>query len=376
MHLTSAQRLKFQLFEHGLKITETARARLLEAAGSERLSSADFASTTGIILQLDDNVWVNAPINDHNANFVGDSPFVFDQVGGVFVVRGAGLESQAKYWPQPSFHKAIRPDSSGRPFTDYVVTHGDRARLSPIHGCGMACTFCDVPYAIKYGMKVVPTMVDAVRLALEDPVQPARHLLISGGTPRVADIGWLKEVYRTILETFPTTDIDIMMVPTGDLLDVDELKLQGVHQLSVNLELFSNSAARRFMPQKHRQGREHYLGFIERAAAKLGPGRVRSMLMVGLEPAEETLDGVKAIAERGGVPVLSPFRPDPSTPLRSMLPPGADLLEAVFLRASEIVARLGSKLGPSCIPCSHNTLTLAARTEGLADYTYPLPHLI
>jgi hypothetical protein len=86
--------------------------------------------------------------------------------------------------------------------------------------------------------------------------------------------------------------------------------------------------------------------------------------MVGLEPIESTLEGVAAIARRGAVPVLSPFRPDPSTPLRNFPPPTADDLERVFLEATEIVHSLGARLGPHCSPCSHNTLASGRRTIG------------
>ncbi|MBQ0944021.1 hypothetical protein KAK07_11815 [Ideonella sp. 4Y16] len=374
MQLTSAQRLKFQLFEHGLSITRDALQALKQAAAGQALSSDDFASTSGIILRLEDNVWVNAPVSIFNPNFVVNSPYLLEHGNDGFVVRGNGLESRAKYWPQPKFHSQVGAD--GLPLTNYVVTHGDRARLSPIHGCGMVCKFCDVPYGVRYGKKPIPAMVDAVGRAIADPLQPARHLLISGGTPRSADIGWLKEVYRAILTSFPSIDIDIMMVPVDDLLNVEELGLMGVHQLSINLELFSDYAARRFMPQKFRQGRNHYLNFIENSATALGAGRVRSMLMVGLEPPEETLHGVQAIVERGGVPVLSPFRPDPTTPLKAMPPPSADLMQSVFLSAMEIVDKGSAHLGPSCVPCTHNTLTLASTSQGSGHHSHGQPFLV
>jgi len=377
MTLTDAQRLKFQLFAHGLSITQDALRALKKAAGGQSLSSDDFASTSGIILRLEDEVWVNAPVSIYNPNFVVNSPYLLDHGQDGFVVRGEGLESRAQYWPQPAYHS--QAGSDGLPLTNYVVTHGDRARLSPIHGCGMVCTFCDVPYGVRYGTKAIPAMVEAVGRAVADPLQPARHLLISGGTPRSADIGWLKDVYRAILTSYPSIDIDIMMVPVDDLLNIDELGLLGVHQLSINLELFSDDAARRFMPQKYRQGRNHYLDFIERSAVRLGAGRVRSMLMVGLEPPEETLLGVQAIVERGGVPVLSPFRPDPTTPLRSMAPPSAELMQSVFLSASEIVSKANARLGPSCVTCSHNTLTLvdvADIADGSKHHDHKLPYLV
>lgn len=372
MFHSDAQQLKFRLFADGLTLSPAAHKALIDFADGQQLSSNDYASTSGIILLLDNNVWVNAPIVQFNPNFVADSPNILDHTAGGFVVRGDGLESSAKYWLQPSFHG--KAHGGLRPLTDYVVTHGDRARLSPLHGCGMACTFCDVPYGMKYAKKTIDTMVEAVGVALSDSRQPARHLLISGGTPRASDVGWLKDVYRSILTTFPATEVDIMMVPVDDLLDVDELGRLGVHQLSINLELFSDSAARRYMPQKYRQGQQYYLDFIENAAGRLGVGSVRSMLMVGLEPVEDTLRGVRAIVERGGVPVLSPFRPDPSTPLRKMAPPDFEALAHVFFEAGEIASKAGIALGPSCVPCSHNTLTLPDWSG--EDHHHPVMRLV
>ena len=254
--------------------------------------------------------------------------------GGGFTIRGEGLSSQAQFWPQPQYHGDV--GVTGRALNDFVVTHGDRVRLSPLQGCAIVCKFCDVPYGSRYALKPIEGMVDGIRRALADPRQPARHVLISGGTPRPQDVPWLRDVYAAMLSTFSTIEIDIMMVPVPGLLDIDELHRLGVREFSINIELFSDDVARVLMPQKHRQGREAYLDFIERAASIMGAGRARSMLMVGLEPIEQTLLGVEAIIDRGGTPVLSPFRPDPSTPLASLPPPSAEVLEETFLRASEI----------------------------------------
>ena len=83
-----------------------------------------------------------------------------------------------------------------------------------------------------------------------------------------------------------------------------------------------------------------------------------------------TLAGVGAIAERGGVPVLSPFRPDPATPLRDRKPSGAAELEQTYLRAVDVAASRGGVLGPDCAPCTHNTLSFV--TPG-SPYRYHRP---
>ena len=363
MGRSDAERLKFQLFAHGMTIAQTARQAIAERLGDTPLSSADFASTSGIILRLDDAVWVNAPLSTFNPNFVGESPYILERVGDEFVVSGLGLASRACLWLQPAYHGAT--NSSGRRLNDFVVTHGDRVRLSPVQGCGMVCTFCDVPYGDRYGIKPVDEMLGALSAALRDPAQPVRHVLVSGGTPKSGDVPWLRDVYRAVLTAFPEVPVDIMMTPVPGLLEVLELRDLGVNELSINLELFSDDAARRLMPQKYRAGRAQYLAFIANAAGVLGLGRVRSMLMVGLEPSDQTLLGVRAIVEHGGVPVLSPFRPDPQTPLASTSPPSAAQLEDIFDRAEEIVTGAGLRLGPSCLPCTHNTLTLGTHDSWL-----------
>jgi Radical SAM superfamily len=371
--LSVAQRLKFQLLAEGIEISRLARKALHEAASQSDLTPADYASTTGLILQLDDDVWVNAPINDYNPNFVSDSRFVLDYGADGFWVHGAGLASPATYWPPPGYHG--RAERFG-PLNNFVVTHGDRARLSPVRGCAMTCTFCNIPYDDPldvYGTKPVDALIEAARTAVRDPRQPAHHMLISGGTPKRPDFGFMQEVYRRALIEFPDTPVDIMMVPLPGLFDLPLLDKLGLNEISINIEVFSEARAKEVMRHKYNQGLDFYLDFIEQAAETLGPGRVRSMLMVGLEPMEMTLAGVAAIAERGGVPVLSPFRPDPATPLRDRKPSGAAELEQTYLRAMDIAASRGAVLGPDCPPCTHNTLSFV--TPGAA-YRYPRPVMV
>ena len=103
---------------------------------------------------------------------------------------------------------------------------------------------------------------------------------------------------------------------------------------------------------------KRYLDFIEGAVPVFGEGKVRSLLMAGVESLEDTLRGVEALAERGCDPVLSPFSTDPSTPMKDKKPPTAEFLAELYERARDIVEKHPNvKMGPRCIPCMHNTLT-------------------
>ena len=373
--LTDAERLKFGLLADGLAMTDEATAYITAHNGDRPLTPADYASTSGVILVLDGDVWVNAPIAAHNANFVVSPPYRLVRDGGGLAVEGQGLSARASFWLPPRFHG--RRNADGEEYNSYAFTHTDRVRVSPIEGCAFTCTFCDLPYEFRYRAKSVAGLVDVVDVAMTDAVQPAHHILISGGTPRPADYPYVRKVYEAVITGFRGTPVDIMMVPIEEVMDLPWLASLGVAEISVNLELWAEREARVRMPRKYKQGRDHYLSYLSRAASELGGERVRSMLMAGLEPLEDTLAGVEAIASRGCVPVLSPFRPDPSTPLRNHPVPSASFLTEAYLGAREITQRLGVPLGPSCIPCAHNTLTLpSTHGNGDASRSYGQPHVV
>jgi hypothetical protein len=370
--LTVAERWKLLILAEGLRMTDRARRHLDERNDHRALTPADYASTSGLIVVVDGDVWVNAPTVDHNSGFVvGPSIDLDVDDDGALSIGTKQERLPARVWLPPAYHGA--DNEQGEPYNSYAFTHADRVRISPIEGCSMTCKFCDLPYEFRYRTKRIEGLVDAVAVAVADPLQPAHHVLISGGTPKDADIGYVRDCYEAVVRSHPNLPVDVMMVPIADLMDPVWLHTVGVKEISVNLEIFDLDLARRLMRQKAKQGRDHYLTYLETAAGIFPAGHVRSMLMVGLEPLETTLAGVRAIAERGAVPVLSPFRPDPATPLRDEQPPTAAALERAYLEAREIVADVGGTLGPSCIPCTHNTLTFSTSGSGFASRSFGEP---
>jgi hypothetical protein len=375
MRLTDAERLKFHLLERGLEIGSEAAAYIDSHNGHRPLTPADYASTSGIILKLSGDVWVNAPIEQYNPNFVHNTEFRLCADGEGLWVEGNGLSSRAWFCLPPQFHGLSDPD--GTPYTSLGFAHADRLRVSPIEGCAFTCTFCDLPYEFRYRAKSVGQLVDLVNVALNDPVQPVAHILISGGTPRPEHYSYVRAVYKTIITQFPNVAVDIMMVPLADVMDPMWLDGLGVNEVSVNIEVWSDEVARRVMPRKYKQGRDHYLDYLSAAASVMGGRRVRSMFMLGLEPLESTLEGVTEVASRGCTPVLSPFRPDPLTPLRDWPVPSAGLMLEAYLAAREITEKHKVPLGPACLPCAHNTLTLPANHgNGDASISYGAPHAV
>jgi hypothetical protein len=351
--------LKIDLMTEGMRVSPEVWDYVGQTYGSEAVTTGDYATTGGVILRLASDVYVNAPFQGSNPNFVNITRrrLAVDESG--LILRGKGIEHPVEFVPVASYHDL--PSSHGGLQRDYAVTHGDRVRLSPVVGCSIACDFCDIPDVTpEYGgVKPPPAFVEATQLALDDAVQPAEHILISGGTPRKVDYQAELDVYAAVAEAFPTVPLDIMMVPMPGLIEPANLKAMGVDTLCLNLELSNADIAAQHMNNKLKASRRFYYERIAEAVEVFGLGSVRSLLLVGLEPLEDTLSGVRALAELGCDPVLSPFRPDPNTPLKDTPPASKTLLHEVYKRSREIVDQYpGVLLGPRCITCQHNTLTV------------------
>jgi hypothetical protein len=359
--LSKLELLKIDLMTHGMGVSERAKQNLTQD-GKIPLSLFEYATTSGIPIKIQgSDIYVNSPFAEE---FCQDANWQLDSRDGEFFIARDGEEQRVEPIPLPSYFDQKNP--RGQEWGWFAMSHTDRVRISPIAGCSFACQFCDLSRTYEYQKKSVDDLIESVQVALSDPVLPARHVLISGGNPKPQDESYMDEVYEGVTNAFDVP-VDIMMVPRRDVGYVDKLYSWGVNELSVNLELFNPQIADRMVVGKNKIGREGYFRFLERAVEVYGRNKVRSILLVGLEPLEDTLRGVEALAQRGVSPVLSPFRPSPKTPLAHLSPPTTQQLAEVYERSREITEKHGIKLGPSCIPCHHNTLTFP---DGSDFYKY------
>lgn len=284
----------------------------------------------------------------------------------------------ARVLPLPGYLAAV--DAKGHRVADTTMSHADRIRVSPIVGCAYDCRFCDLAQ-VRYRPRPAEQILDAIDIALLDTQLPARHLLISGGSPARGERhqAYFEEVSTQITRHVRSAaarqgrapfDVDIMMSarPDGPAF-VERMIAEGVTGFSFNVEVYSDEGAREHLTLKHRFARPHLESSIRRAVELLGWGtaRVRSLIIPGLEPPAQTLEGVEWLASMGCSPVLSPFRPARGTALAERAPGSPHGLADVLAGAREIVRRHGVVLGPRCTQCQHNTLSFPWDVERLSD---------
>lgn len=375
--LSAQELLKFRLLANGVRVGPGVSRAWRELFGGP-LTLGEYATTGGVGLILAEDLYVNAPLDDAA---VATLALIDDR----FVVVHGETAAEVGVVPVPAYHTRTQLDlldDSVQPYTNYGVTHTDRCRVSPIAGCAWKCQFCDLPYEFRYRKRHQENLLEVIRAAEGDALSPARHVLISGGTPRAPisaradrparnDEAWIDEVYAFLAQHSPLP-VDVMMPPRRDLRYPAWLRSKGVNMMSINLEISDPVRAREIASAKSRLGRQHTLDYIEAAVEAFGVGFVQSLVVFGsaIEPIASTLRGVQDLVDRGCIPALSPFRPHHLTPLAGA--PAATLEEivAVFMATREICRRAGNQVrpGPRCIACHHNIATVP---DGSAFYAGP-----
>lgn len=359
--------IKVRCLAEGVRVDDAVLG-FIRRLGQETLTVHEYATTAGLTLRLAGDVWLNAPFDEwYCANA---SVELIEQAGTLILRSPAGELPIETFVPLPAYSVTEAPRD--RAWAEVAMSHGDRIRVSPINGCAYDCTFCDLP-ADRYRRRDADVVTAALDAA-DDPLLPARHVLISGGSPGAgaAHRAYFEDACRRVVEAAQARatplPVDIMMSPWPDDPGfVDRMDGAGVHGWSINMEIYGDEPALLHIGRKHRFARPGLEAFIARAVqATGGAGRVRSLLVVGLESLESTLEGVTWLAERGCDPVLSPFRPARRTALAEHDPVDRGLLVEVLAGAREITQRYGVALGPRCLPCQHNTLTFPWDVPALA----------
>lgn len=362
--IAAIEAAKIRALARGVRIEPA----LLERLGGEAgLTVHEYATTGGITLKLPLGVLVNAPFD---APFCATSDLLLRESADGLVLESSSPPIRLpveRVLPLPGYLDAR--DAEGRLVSETTMSHADRIRVSPIEGCAYDCDFCNFA-TMAYRQAPLDQVLAGIDVAIEDQALPAHHLLISGGSPSLGHVAgqeYFEEMCRGVLRHLRDRrapgggpfEVDIMMSARPDGPEfVRAMVDEGVAGFSLNVEVFSDAGAAAHLPLKHRRSREHLGPMIEAAVALMGTesGRVRSLIIPGLEPVADTLAGVEWLASLGCSPVLSPFRPAPDTTLADAAPVSENDLRTVLDGAREIAARYGVPLGPRCVDCGHNTL--------------------
>lgn len=251
--------------------------------------------------------------------------------------------------------------TSGTKVKDICLLATDRVRVQHSTNChftrcGVGCKFCEVEnHEFDFS---VQDIFEAIDLYIDSEYK-FRHFLIGGrsdsSSREIDEILMITEhIYKK--GNWP---IYVMCVPPKKKEDLKRLYDNHVTELALNIEIWDRKLAKKWMPGKSRITRERYIEMLKYAVQLWGArGDVRTAFIVGLEPEHSLFSGIEEVCKLGVAPILSVFRPIPGTEGENLTPPSNEQLLEIYRKAENICEKYGLRLGPSCIPCQNNTLSM------------------
>lgn len=265
--------------------------------------------------------------------------------------------------PQPNF--VGKRTSSGIPFEEIGQFFTDRLSLAIFWSCinatdrSKGCKFCELSEEPYYEPCELDDILEVFEFCQNDTSLNMNHVLISGGTPKKSDWPLVPELIKRIRESNNTIPIYHMSEPNLSLREIELLYNSGLNEIAFNIEIFDREIAMQLMPQKGYIPLSKYEDSLKSAVKLWGRnGSVRSILIVGLEPEKNTLEGVEYLCNLGVMPILSPFRPVPGTKLQNWSPCDGQQLFEIWKQAQSICEKYNQTLGPQCKFCINNTIAM------------------
>lgn len=360
----SMLRLKANLLCLGVKASED----LLSSVDGYFLEH-DFIHGSQIL--LDNNVVVNVPINE---KFVFKySPFELLNRSEEWFIAKDGL-SIMKCKPLLMPHWVSLPLNDSIKIGDIVRPHSNTILFcTPIKKCVFEklnekckfCTFfekCDITdydnlELVKKAFEIIFSQQD----------NGYREVAIGGATPNLKDFGakYYLNVVKIIKEIRPDVEISLEIIPPFDLGLLYEIFSAGVNSIIMNIEIFDETVRQKICPGKSKVPTLHYFRAWEKALSTFGKNKVSSVLIVGLEDKQNTVNGGRKMLEMGVIPTLIPFRPYDLCELRYLPPTLPEYYLSIYRQIfSEI---RGKEVNPlkqpgctHCGGCSLETLIMGA----------------
>lgn len=342
--------IKFALLNHGVTLTKKA-LKLAEQKGNIKKAVFD-----AIDITIFENLKVNVPFS---CNLNTLSPFTIEIIENEFVLLLDEYEISKvtiEFIPENLIHKKT---SKGIPFETIINLATDRIRINPAPICiykkkNIACKFCNLSMQnSNYDFKDIK---ETVNYCLENV--SFRHFLIGGGTYSLNG-GWDLIIRITkYIRSKCSKDIYLMSIPPKDISILEQLKNAGITEVAFNLELFDRQLASRIMPGKGKIPINQYMECFRESVKIWGnSGKVRSLLIYGLDTDDIFLEGIEKLCMIGVEPIISIFRPLKGTDFENHCPPSTSDIFSIYEKCQKIAARYSLCLGPDCPECQNNTLS-------------------
>lgn len=358
--------LKIALLIQGIIIDDSIKRKLREATNN------------AVDLKVDDLI-INSPTN---IKFVEFSPFRLiesDEYHDKYCIKyyDEKLIDNVGVFPTDKNQDLLLSDGKHN-FSEIAYLSTDRLRVHLTNACcfktiskNSGCKFCNIeinnnpnPITENDVSEVVDKYISDEEKNMHSLIK-LRHFLIGGQTLNNCD----KQIVATArqLAEYSFMNTYVMSVPLKNDTVVELIKA-GVSEFAYNIEIFDEKCRLKYMPEKGKITIESYFkalidtkNLLMHYAPTCQKNVVRTMIIVGLEPDNTMLEGIRRVIRSDIEPMLSIFRPLPDTPLENLNAPTIKSIYDLYSVIENIMNEENSSiknLGPECVCCQNNTVSL------------------
>ncbi len=343
---------KISLMNQGFSITAPAMQYMNQS------QNARTAINTGIDLILFDKIRVSGVWGKGRFNSMSPFELDYDQSCGLTLTHYGTTISAVNYDTLDLLQNKYT--SSGIPYSWIAFLANERLQINHEPICfykkhNISCCFCGLPE--KETHFELQDIYEVINAYIE---HGNFNSFFIGGASNVYTKGWKTIIdIATYISSHSKKPIYLMAPPPHEKGILYQLKQSGITEVSFNIEMFDRKIAKELMPGKGKIPLDLYYSMLEESTLLWGKtGKVRSMVIVGLESTKSLLDGIEHIAQMGVQPILSPFGPRQDTELRNIVPFSSEKLLELFKKCIEICKQYDLAPGPDNIECQNNTLSI------------------
>lgn len=361
--------LKAKLLTEGIAATPDALAELGTSYKEQNhgLFGWDFEDHVGRLLP-DDFVLSDGTLVQFRGN--SNSPFRLDADGdGLAVFEGEERLDSARLIPRPKYYSAKTSDGTtmikvaqiGGEDCFFVCYQNYCSHFSQ----QKQCLFCNLvstkqTYDSVLGRKEVAQIGEVAAAAFAEG--NCKHILLTGGctSPRkeVETVVGIVSAIRSALkvDVVPGT---ILPSPAVDPEHLRAYRDAGIAAIGYSMEIWDDGLFRAICPGKSSStSHQEFVSAIREAVRIFGAGNVYGVFVLGLEPRDTFLEGVRTLTGLGANVVPFVWSPNPGSRLQGHRAPTWTWYADVMREAAEIVVASGVPAGTEnhCYRCDGNSL--------------------
>ena len=230
---------------------------------------------------------------------------------------------------------------------------------------GEQCAFCNLvstkkTYDSVLSKKDISDIGEVAAAAFAEGT--CKHILLTGGCfSHEKEVRLVSSIVERIRDALGTAGVPGTVLPSAAVEqdDIRRYRDTGIGAIGYSVEIWDEALYKAICPGKSKStSHDEFFSAIKDAVRIFGPGNVYGVLVMGLEPRDSLLEGIRELSGIGANVVPFVWSPNPGSKLAGHRAPTAQWYVDTTMEAADIVLESGVPSGVEnhCYRCDGNSL--------------------